>query len=129
MTTVNQDFTLYQGQDKQVTIPCVDSVGDAVDLTGAEVHWRLFNDPSDSAASALMHKATILAGDDDLALVLINGLTGELDAAQFTCVSADSENLDGGLYYHELHEVDALGNESPLATGWVSIKLSPAGRA
>lgn len=129
MTKTSQDFTLYQGQTKQVTVPCVDGNDDPIDLTGAEVHWRLFADPSDAVASSLMHKATTLGGDDALSLVDVNANSGELDSARFLCVPADSDDLESGLYFHELHETDAIGNESPLATGWVTIKPSPAGRA
>ena len=108
MTKVNQDFTLYQGQSKLVQVPCVDEDENPIDLTGAEVHWYLLEDPADAIGSAHIHKATTLALDDKITLTLINGDSGELDAAVFTCVHTDSENLGVGEFFHILYETDAL---------------------
>ena len=129
MTKVNQDFTLYQGQTKQVSVPCVDENETPIDLTGAEVHWYLLRDPADAIGSALIHKATTLTLDDKITLTLMDGDSGELDAAVFLCVPTDSEDLGVGEFFHILYETDAIGNESPLATGWVTIAQSPPGRA
>lgn len=120
---------MYQGQTKQVTVPCVDENENPIDMTGATVTWRLYRDPSNEVGSALIFKSTALSGDDKITLTLINGATGELDAAVFKIVDVDTEDLLAGEYWHELHETDVLGNESPLAIGWVTVRPSPAGRA
>jgi hypothetical protein len=117
MALENQDETIHQGQDATLTYAITEG-GSPKDLAGATITWKLFDDPSDDDGDALISKTA--------SIVNVNA-TG--DGARVALEPADTQGFSSGLYWSELWAIDGASNEVPLATGWITIKLSPQGRS
>lgn len=121
MTEVQQNFALYQGQDRIVQISVVDEDGNPKTMTGATPTFQLFYDPSDDLGDAIL----VITGGD----ITIISIDGTDDGVQISFGDSDTENLAIGRYYHEVWVTDPGGNDTPVCTGWVTIKPSPKGRS
>jgi hypothetical protein len=111
MTEVLQDFTIYQGDNKQVTFEVVDENGDPLDLTGYSAVWVMYNQKN---------KEVILTktSDDDL---LIGGGTIQLN------LSGDATlTVNPAKYQHELEITDPVGTVSTVTTGVMTVFYSRA---
>jgi hypothetical protein len=119
MTVGMQDFTLYVGQTKVVTIPVVDSLGAPLNMTGYTKEWGLWQSAYDLQADAILSKA-----DGAISLVNVNGT---LDGLRFTISAAEALTLRGleGRYYHEARVKDGSNNEGPVTIGTVTVEPSP----
>jgi len=119
MTVTQQDFTLYVGQTKEVTIPVVDAAGVPLNMTGYTKEWGMWRSALNVQAEAVMTKA-----DGDITLVNVNGTN---DGLRFTITAAQAFALLGlqGRYYHEARVKDASGKEGPVTTGTVTVEPSP----
>ena len=111
MGSINQNFTMFQGNDASLRFTIIDENDDALDLTGGIVHWSL-------ALNNLKKPALIVKASDDVdPLVEITDAPGGV--VTVTLIGDDTKTLSGGRYYHELELVDFEGNVSTLSTGHI----------
>lgn len=100
-----QNFEMFSGNTKPVTIDVLDQDGNAVDLTGGSA--TLTVSPSSTSAQTFQQAAT-LPGTPNNRL-------------QFTIEPADTEALQG-VHYWEAEFTDVSGRVSTVAFGAVNIK-------
>ena len=110
MTKYNQDFTMHQGDTKQITIAVVDESDVAKNLTGSTQRWRAYDQDQTTAV--------ITKADGDITLVNVDGTN---DGLRFTIAAADTAGLLG-LYAFEAEVVDTSSNVSTVARGTVTIR-------
>lgn len=116
MTKLNQNFTLWQGEDVVITAAITNEAGTAVSLTGATaVRWSAFAKKSSTLAALAK---TLVSG---IALVDVAGTD---DGVEITMDSNDTDNLSPGMYYHECRVVDSVGNEQVVFVGDLFLKRS-----
>lgn len=120
MTKTAQDFTMWQGEDLVITVPVTNSAGTAVSLTGATaVRWLLFSGRNafTQADTASVTK-TLGSG---IGLVNVNDTN---DGVQITIDTADTDDLDPTIYYHECRVVDSSSDEQVVFIGNMYLKKS-----
>lgn len=112
-TKTGQDFTIWSGDNKNVTFTVTDSNSASVDLTGACVAWVLSNTPA-TASIVRLHS-------DSGCGITVSGCT-------FT-VSLSPTHTSGlaGTYYHEAQVRDSASDISTVAVGTATIKFDVAG--
>lgn len=105
MTKINQDFSMWSGDHKNVRFTTTDSNSASVDLAGASIIWTL----SENARSG-----SLLQLDTDGG-VTISGCT-------YT-VSLSPTHTSGlaGTYYHESQARDSASDISTIAVGEAQI--------
>lgn len=106
MASNRQNFEMFAGDAKDITIAVTKEDGTAADLTGMTFQFRLARHP---AAAPLVTKAGIAPGSPPTA----GNVTVSL-------VKADTQSLDG-LYYHETKMTDGGGKETTVSDGTVAI--------
>lgn len=111
MALTEQNFTMYQGEDKLVTFVITDEDEAALNMTGGTLSWEASITSLDTTAQ--ITKTPSLVNVD-----------GTNDGARVTLVDADTQTLTPLIYYHELRLVDGSGNDSVLAEGEMTVKLS-----
>jgi hypothetical protein len=119
MTKINQDFTMWQGEDLTLIVP-ITSAGAAVSLTGATaVRWFLFSGRSVtvSAPTASLTK-TLGSG-----ISLVN-VSDTNDGVQITIDTNDTDDLTHGIYYHECRVIDSANDEQVVFVGNMHLKKS-----
>jgi len=113
MTSEAQNFEMYAGEDKILTVTVTDAAGDVVDLTDASIEWVMKRTADDT--TALVTKT------------LADGITCASPATgvfTVTLEAADTEELGGASYLHEAEVTDAGDNVSTVTRGVVTIKKS-----
>jgi hypothetical protein len=110
MTKINQDFTVWSGDHKNVRFTTTDSNSASVDLAGASILWTL----SENIRSGSILQ---LSTDDG---VTISGCT-------YT-VSLSPTHTSGlaGTYYHESQARDSASDISTVATGKMQVEVDIA---
>ena len=108
MTITNQDFTMWQGDRKDVIITVRDLNGDILDITDSTVIWMMIN------ATNKLSKSTALGG-----IILSDPENGELT---IRIMPADTLEFDGMYFYHETEMTDAFGNISTVSVGNVALR-------
>jgi hypothetical protein len=108
MTSVNQNFVMFSGDDKTLRFTVLDSSSASIDLTGASVTWML---ATDDKSASLIKKST-----DSGCGISISGCTFDVDLSP-----SDTDGLTG-VYYHEAQVRDSASDLSTVATGWANIK-------
>ena len=117
MTKLNQDFTMFQGEDKQIRVPVTDSDGDPVDMGSfTTVTWLLFTNKA--ATAATLTKQT---GGSGITVISINDTN---DGVQILLETDDTHEVAKGTYYHECRGIDGAGNEGVLFEGSLNLKQS-----
>jgi len=111
MAKKKQNFEIFAKDDKILSIAITDSSGNAVDLTGAKVRWRLSVSPYDTP---LIQKSST-AGTSQ---VNITNSTGGL--VDVIIAGSDTTNLNG-VYYHEAEVEDATSNKTTVTIGYATI--------
>jgi hypothetical protein len=107
MTTTDQNFTMWAGEDKDITVNLVDADGAAYgSLTGLTFAWKMAT--SENASSVLVTKTP----------------TGTTDSITFSLADTDTQGLAPGVYYHECRVTDASFDEDVVFTGGMTIKGS-----
>jgi hypothetical protein len=111
MSSSNQNFNLFKGEDKNIIFTIRDSNGDLFDLTGSSAEWLLSRN---NVSSPVISKTTLSGitfpyAESGLMMVDIN--------------SSDVQNL-WGMYYHEASITDTSGNRKVVANGTVKIDHS-----
>lgn len=108
MARINQDFTLYAGEDKQINFTITDEDGVAVDLTGSSAVWVLAR----------------IASTPDLVITKRSTVPTQIDYTNNTYhvyLNYEETDLLHGKYKHELRMINSDMQESVLATGEVRI--------
>jgi hypothetical protein len=112
VTAKNQDFEMYQGENKVIDFDTYDKLGNEKDLTGAEAKWVLFG-----GANSL-NKIEKTTQDNEIIII------GK--KARVILIPSDTNDL-GGRYRHELRVVDGVGNSEVTAVGVGTIFQSQTG--
>lgn len=115
MTQTAQNFTMWAGDTKTLSISVQNSAGNAQDITGATFNWAL--------KIATGNRRTLLTKSSSDGITITNATAGTLTVA---IVTADTRSLKG-TYTHELEMTDSAGNISTVLTGTVTINESIAG--
>jgi hypothetical protein len=103
MTAVNQNFSMYQGESKNLIV----SVDGVTDLIGATLKWGLRKRES-STINDILKESEITVSGTEITIPL---------------KPPDTETLLG-TYFHECELTDQQGNVSTLFTGIVTILRS-----
>ncbi len=91
MTQVNQNFKMYRGNSQVIRVDLTTADGSPYDpLVGAVLRWRLAKSPYATEVESLIKK------------YLNDGITGATGYVQIALEPTDTEDLQPGLYYHEL---------------------------
>src|SRR5574340_899717 len=117
MTTVNQDFSLWQCDDKTLSVSLTES-GAALNITGCTIRWVLRKEAA--SGTALLTKTTASG------ITITNGVAGLCSIA---LADTDTDDIDPGVYYHEMSVVDTLGNVSTVLTGRCTVYPSAVAEA
>jgi hypothetical protein len=123
MTKANQNITIRQGQRYKISVPIVDSAGSPLTITGATIWYGIFEQQNDEWSEAKVVKSTTLAGDDQIAIVNIDGTD---DGIEIIIAEDDIQDFYGENYYHVCRGIDASSNPSDFFDGSVDIEASPA---
>lgn len=107
-----QDFSLKQGEYKQVTIAVVDSSNVPVNLTGYTLDWGLWR-----GSTRLLTKSY------GSGITLVN-VSGTNDGLRITLAASDTRTLAPGTYYHECRVTNASSQPEVVAAGDVKINES-----
>ncbi len=112
MTATDQDLTIYSGDTAIITVTVTDSDNDnaAKDLTGCSVTYAIYK-----KRVVYLKKTSADGGGIEITDADAGELTITLDPA-------DTANLPGGEYEHEVQITDAIGNVSTVAVGTLTIK-------
>lgn len=103
-----QNFAMVSGDDKTLSVSCVDNNGDAVTVTGGSASYEIATSVHASTPSI---SKTSTAGE-----ITLSGST-----ITITLEPDDTADLDGE-YYHELQVTDASGNVYTGFSGTVIIR-------
>lgn len=106
MTIKNQNFEMYAGDTKNVSVTITNSSGAVVNLTGAVITWVL------TFQSGTLQKATATG-----TITVANPATGVFT---FNLLPIDTTGKQG-VFNHGVEMVDATGNASTLLTGLATI--------
>jgi hypothetical protein len=114
MTDINQNFEMWQGEDKTIRVNLYNSSGAAYgSLAGLTFTWKVFLDESET--SAVISKTTG------------SGITNNAsDYIDIAISKANTVSLDAPVrYYHECRVVDASAKEDVVFVGTLMLWLSP----
>lgn len=105
------DFEFFSGDTQKLkyTIDDADAAPARKDLTGATITWGL---------AKLQGKAPFLTKTIGSGITVTDAANGELDV---DLDPADTADVRGGDYYHELEIIDSLGNKATSAYGTITI--------
>ena len=110
MTEYAQDFEVFQGDTKQITIPITDENKAAKTLTGSTQKWEAFD-----GATLKIQKTNA-----DISLVSIAPDTD--NAIRFTLTPGDTVALAAKEYDHEAEITDSGGNVSTVTRGKMTVR-------
>lgn len=110
-----QNFTMYAGDTKIITVTVTDDDDEAVDLTGATIRWQASRLVVDEGfdADPLISKDNDTGGG-------IESASPSTGVFEVTLDPDDTEDLSG-LYYHEAEVIDADGNVATVMTGRMTV--------
>ena len=118
MTKLDQDFQMYQGAAKILTVPIVDSDGQPLDMTGGAVYYGVFTSKSAAGKSAAVIEKTSGAGE----ITLVNSAATN-DALRIVIDEVDTNGLLPGRYYHEAR-LTLNGDDGVVFEGRLRLKRS-----
>lgn len=106
------DFSFFSGDTQTLKITVNDGATPPVakDLTGATITWGL---------AKRQGKAPFLTKTIGSGITVTDAVNGELEVA---IDPADTADVKGGSYYHELEITDSIGNIATAAYGDVTIE-------
>lgn len=108
MVKPNQNFSMYQGETKNLVVTVIKEDGTALNLTGCSVTWAL---QRGSSGNNLITKST----PNQIAI------SGNILTVQL--IPSDTTSLNG-TFSHECKMTDTNGNVSELFTGIATIMIS-----
>lgn len=115
MTSENQDFEMYAGESKVITITVNDAAGDPVDLSGATIKWAVKVNPDDAEATITKNSGE----DGGIEILDQETKKGQLT---ITLAPADTEEKGGVSYCHEAEVTDSEENVSTATRGMMRVK-------
>lgn len=115
MTSEDQNFEMYAGESKVITVTVKDAAGALVDIGGASIEWIAKRSEDD--AVGLITKTTAAGGG-----ITILDQTTHKGEFTITLVPADTQSLGGASYYHEAEVTDIATDVSTVMRGIVTIK-------
>jgi len=107
MTEINQNFNMFSGETKYITVPNAKDDGSDLDLIGATLTWTVKK--REYSPDYVLSKTT--------PEITVSG-----NVLTIPLKPPDTESLLG-TYYHKCECVDQFGNDSVLFTGFMEIKL------
>ena len=116
MTKNNQDFELFQGESKQVTINTDDGAGAPKVMTSGSATFGAYRNPESPKPEAVLTKT-----GTDISFVNVDGTD---DGIRFTLAPADTARLHGD-YPFLVDGIDSGGTEAVVATGIMKVKPNP----
>ncbi|MFV2045470.1 MAG: hypothetical protein ACC700_19840 [Anaerolineales bacterium] len=116
MTKIDQDFELYQGETKEVTVNTDDADGAANVMTGGSATFGAYRSLESPKPEVVLKKTGA-----DVSFVDVDGTD---DGIRFTLAPADSARLSGD-YPFIVDGVDSAGDEAVVSTGIMKIKTNP----
>lgn len=108
MATINQNFEMWQGEDKRITFTILDSDGLPKSLSGARIDWVLL-----TWETGVVSKSTTL-----------NNILVVDNSAQIILDSVDTKSVRCGKYKHECRITDVNNLSEVVSTGFVTINES-----
>lgn len=108
MTEEHQDFTMYEGEAKTITVTEVDSE----DISGQDIEYIIADEPTDDPE---ITKDTSGSG-----VSITDGANGEFE---IELEPSDTQGMSGQ-FYHEARLKDGAGTQAVLFTGEVQIRHS-----
>ncbi len=116
MTKTAQDFELYQGETKQVTVNTDDSAGAAKAMTGGTATFGAYRNLESPKPEAVLKKT-----GGDVTFVNVDGTD---DGIRFTVDPKDTARLSGD-YPFIVDAVDSAGDEAVVSIGIMKVKPNP----
>ncbi len=114
MTKQNQDFTMWQGEDKILEVTVKDESDVVVNLTGATIKWVL--------APTVDGTVSITKETGGSGIVITDATNGVF---QVTINAADTASLEG-TFYHEAEVTSSASKVSKVLIGKVIIRRAAA---
>lgn len=112
MTEFAQDFEVFQGDAKEITIPITDEFGVAVDLTGSSQRWQAHE----------KENGPVVITKADANITIVSVAPDTSNAIRFSLVPADTQALEAKDYDHEAEIVDASANPSTVTRGTMTVR-------
>jgi len=116
MTSEDQNFELYAGESKVLTVTVKDAAGALIDLTGSTIEWIVKRAEDDAAGLITKTTVPITGG------ITLSNQTTNKGEFTITLLPADTLSLGGASYYHEAEVTDAATNVSTVTRGVVTVK-------
>ena len=110
MTSINQDFTMYAGDSKTLTVTVTDGAGAAKNITSATITWKMLEEQGGTV------KLTKTVGSG---IALTTPSSGIFTV---TIAAADTSAFLAGQYYHEAEVTDSGSLVSTVLTGTITLK-------
>jgi hypothetical protein len=109
MTKINQDFTVWSGDHKNVRFTVTDSDSASVDITNASILWTV---SENKRSGSIMQLST-----DSGCGVTVSGCTYTVG------LSPTHTAKLAGMYYHESQARDTASDTSTLAVGKMTVEV------
>lgn len=113
MPNTGQNVEMWEGEYKEIPFTVQDADGVAVNLTGATLTWKLCRNGPDSTV--------LLTKTSGSGISLVVAASG---TAKVTLAEADTADLGGVAYYHELVVKDSSGHSELGFVGSFLINVS-----
>lgn len=107
MTAINQNFSIYQGDNLTIKVYLSYQDGTPFAIIGAGARWRMARN---NRSSHILEKIPALSTDGGKSIATV----------EFTPI--DTESTTSGDYYHEMEVVDIDGKVFTVTVGTVSIR-------
>lgn len=109
-----QNFELYAGDSKKIIFDVLDDLGANIDLTDKTFTWVVTKHRS--LIAVITKTSSPAAG-----IAIVDG------KVEVTLSNADTDVLDGIIYYHQAVMKDAAGNDTTVLTGYITVLRRKAG--
>lgn len=112
MTTTGQHITIWQGEDKTITVSLTNAAGEAYGSTaGLTFYWWVSVDQ--------------LSTDYEIQKYSTSGITNGTSQITIALDKADTSGMAAGVYYHECRVIDGSSDEDVVFSGGFTVKGSP----
>lgn len=108
MAKTNQNFTMWQGDDKRITFTVLEEGGADKSLVGSTVEWALYVSTVQQINKSSSNNNILVIGNK--AQVILDGI--------------DTINVRAGKYEHECRVTDSNGISEVVSTGVVTLNKS-----
>lgn len=114
MAAENQDFKMWQGEDKYLNFCVKDTKGDPVDLSGSNVIWKMRRQVYNSTEPEIRK-------DTNNGITIIDPAGGVF---RVRLRPNDTKTIPKGYYLHEAEVTDISGNVVVVTVGTVELMPS-----